>query len=84
MSELVLLANVKHLFVRVVFALVKNACESTLDVTALVKVEKAVVKHGRDSLREFFERDVNCLVLLKLKICFMIQVDLIQEMWIIR
>ena len=84
MSEFVLLTYMEHLFVRVVFTLVKNACESAFDVTALVQVEKAVIKHGSNSLWEFFEGDVNCLVLLKLKICLMIQVDLIQEVRIIR
>ena len=64
MSEFVLLANVKHLMVCVVFPLVEDASESTLEVAALMQVEKAVVEHCSDPFTKLLKINMNSLLLL--------------------
>ena len=65
MSEFILLTNMKHLLISVIFPLVKDANKSTFEVLALVHVEKTVVEHCGDSFTKLPEVNMNRLLLLE-------------------
>lgn len=66
--ELILLADVQSVLGWVSFALIEDADEPRLHITAAVELQEAVVEQSGEALRKLCERGVDGLLLLQLQV----------------